>query len=217
MTTFYTYPEHTPGTNEASASEKTPRKWKWLPNSTGVSVFISACALFVSVLALGVAIDSARATREHNKLSVRPYIGLTYITNDQGAGWVLTSNGAGPAIVNAFEATVDGKPVQTWEAVLEALGIVLQNKKFQFSIPMPGINLPSRTDPYVLLWVNPEDRTALLKNFARVHLKLVYCSLYDECWERTSSTAQLEPISAPKRKPTLSFGASQGWKDAFPN
>ena len=95
-----------------------------------LNVLISDCELFVSVLALAVTIDSGRATRVHNRLSVRPHIILGYFANDEGAGWTITSNGAGPAIVNVFEVTVDSRPVQTWEGVLLALGIVPQKSTY---------------------------------------------------------------------------------------
>jgi hypothetical protein len=215
-------PEATHGpsilTETKKVSVRTPyyqRCKSWL--GTNWAAIVSTCALFVSALALKASIDSGTATRLHNRLSVRPHIGLSYILNEErGAGFVLTSNGAGPAIVNAFEVTVDGKPVQTWDAALSALGIVLE-KKFGFSIPTPGTHLLPRTDPYVLLWVNPTDAAALHKNFARIQLKLTYCSFYDECWEQASSTTHLEPIPIPKQKPALIFGASQGWVDRSPS
>jgi hypothetical protein len=198
------------GTNEESIRKREPQRWKSWLNANWAGVVIS-------FLALAVAVYSAYATRKHNRLSVRPHIGISFVANDKGAGWVLSSNGAGPAIVNSFEVTVDGKPIQSWDAVLNALGIDLQGRKYEFSIPTPGTNLPPRVDgTATLLWVDPAARTALLKNFARVQLKLVYCSLYDECWERASSQTHLEPIPVPKRKPTVTFGASQGRIEAFP-
>ena len=69
---------------------------------------------------------SLYATREHNRLSVRPHISLSFNANDKGAGLVQTISGAGPAIINTFEVTVEGRPVQTWDAVLIAFGIDLQ-------------------------------------------------------------------------------------------
>jgi hypothetical protein len=205
------------GNNEASVRESTFQRRKGLLDANWANVFVSACAFFVSVLALGVAVDAGRATREHNRLSVRPHISLSFNANDKGAGWVRTISGAGPAIINTFEVTVDGKPVQTWDTVLMAFGINLQGLTGKLEIPTPGIYMPSTDATRPLLWVEspPTARAALVKNAERVQIKLVYCSLYDECWERTSSSVPLEPTPVPKRTPTLAFGISQAWRDGF--
>ena len=111
------------GTNAASSKERTPRKRNRRFIATWVNILISICALCVSGWAVWVAIDSARATREHNKLSVRSHISLSFYANDKGAGVLRTVSGLGPAIINSFDVTVDGKQVNTWEQVLKALGI----------------------------------------------------------------------------------------------
>jgi hypothetical protein len=112
----------------------------WL--GTNWAAIVSTCALLVSALALNATINSAAATRLHNKLSVRPDISFTFNANDNGAGWLWSINGAGLAIINAFEVTVDDKPVQTWEAVLMTLGIAIPdiispNIYYKFAIPTP--------------------------------------------------------------------------------
>jgi hypothetical protein len=127
--------------NEASVRESHPQRWKTWLDANWANVCISACAFFVSILALVVSINSAAATREHNRLSVRPHISLSFNANDKGAGWIRTISGAGPAIINTFEVTVDGKPVQTWDAVLMAFGIDPQGTTGKFSIPTPGTYL----------------------------------------------------------------------------
>jgi hypothetical protein len=197
--------------NEAGIGQSNPQRLKsWLDaNWAGV---------VVSLLALAVAVYSAYATRKHNRLSVRPHISLSFNANDKGAGWVRTISGAGPAIINTFEVTVDGKPVQTWDEVLIAFNINPHDTNGKVAIPTPGTYLlPSSEATKALLWVEspPAARAAIVKNADRVQIKLAFCSLYDECWERTSSSTQLEPTPIPKRKPTLAFGMSQVWRDSF--
>jgi hypothetical protein len=188
----------------------------WL--GTNWQAIISTCALFLSALALKVSVDSGAATREHNRLSVRPHINLSFNANDKGAGWVRTISGAGPAIINAFTVTVDGKLVHTWDAVLDTFGIDPKRVIGTQKILRPGIyHLPGVEATSPLLWVEspPTARAALVKNSDRVQIKLVYCSLYDECWEQSLSSDQLEPKSVSKRKPELKFGVSQAWRDSF--
>ena len=84
------------------------------------------------------------------------------------------------------------------------------------TIPMPGTYLlPGTGATHPLFWVRspPEARAALVKNATRLEMRLVYCSLYEECWESTLLGGQLEPKPVPKRKPTWTFSVSQGWFD----
>lgn len=126
-----------------------------------------------------------------------------------------TITGLGPAVINVFEVTVDGKPVTTWDAVMVAFGIDVASAKGKYSIPVPGSYIPTGpTQPWLWLESPPEARAALVKNSQRVNIKLVYCSVYDECWERSGAG---EPKAVAKQEAKIQFGASQGWRDSFSN
>lgn len=188
-------------------------------SASGVKTWFSSnwVGVFISLVALCTAIYSSYQTRVHYRLSVRPSISLSFNANDEGAGWIRTVSGGGPAIINAFEVAVDGKPVQTWDSVLIALGIDPVGVTGKLSIPVPGIYLqPGTSATNELLWIKgpPAARAALVKNSGRVQLKLTFCSLYDECWARASGE-YLEAIPVEKQKPTMAFGVSERWKDSF--
>jgi hypothetical protein len=200
-----------------------PSVWKshlqrcrtWLrTNWSGVTATL---AIFIALLAYFEAKATGAATRLHNKLSVRPYMGLSFNANNKGAGVVRTLSGPGPAIVNAFDVTVDGKPVKTWTEALKALDIPEVTDATQ-AIPIPGTYLQaSAGSTNTLLWLKepPAARAALAKNIGRLGIRLVYCSLYDECWETTLARDELEPRPVPKQKPTVTFGVSQAWLDGL--
>jgi len=179
---------------------------KWL-NANWVGVVVAFIALLTSIY-------WSSETQKHARLSVRPHISFGFYANADGAGWARTISGLGPAIINVFEVTVDGTPVQTWDELMIKFGINPSTTKANFVIPTPGTHLlPSATATRWLLWIGSplEAKAALVKNSNRVQIKLAYCSLYDECWER--SMTELEPIRVAKRTPKVTFGASQGWKD----
>jgi hypothetical protein len=182
---------------------------RWL-NANWAGILVASLALIVSTL-------SMCETQKHQRLSVRPYVTTSFNANETGAGWIRGINGAGPAIINAFEVTVDGKPVQTWDGVLIALGIDPLGAKFTFKIPWPGTSLLPSDTTAAVFWLNspPTAVATLVKESHRVQLKLTYCSLYDECWERISSGDQFEPTSVPKKKSILAFGASKQWREGY--
>jgi hypothetical protein len=176
----------------------------------------AGAGVFISILALLTSVYSSYETRKQARLAVQPHILLHFSANDKGAGWLRTISGAGPAIINAFEVTVDGKPVQTWDDVMVASGIDINAPiTGRLAIPTPGTYLlPGIDTTRPLLWVEtPGAMAALVKNSHRVAMTLVYCSLYDECWER--SLSELEPVRVPKRKLETKFGMSQRWREGF--
>jgi len=68
------------------------------------------CGVVIAVASLGVSAYVAWATRKHNRLSVRPLLGLT-TTFPVGAtaGLRLTNSGLGPARIISSQLTFDGE------------------------------------------------------------------------------------------------------------
>ena len=71
---------------------------------------IAICGIVIAVASLGVSAYVAWATRKHNRLSVRPLLGLT-ATFPVGAtaGLRLTNSGLGPAKIVGSQLTFDGE------------------------------------------------------------------------------------------------------------
>ena len=74
------------------------------------STVLAICGVVIAVASLGVSAYVAWATRNHNRLSVRPLLGLT-ATFPAGAtaGLRLTNSGLGPARIISSNLTSDGK------------------------------------------------------------------------------------------------------------
>jgi hypothetical protein len=74
------------------------------------SIIVSVCATIIAVVSLGVAVYQARATRRHNRLTVRPILELrTNFRVGQTAGLQLLNVGIGPAAVTKTRLTLDGE------------------------------------------------------------------------------------------------------------
>ncbi len=75
----------------------------------GTDTVIAVCGVVIAIASLAVSAYVAWATREHNRLSVRPLLGLTVIFPvDGAAGLRLSNSGLGPARIISSRLTVDG-------------------------------------------------------------------------------------------------------------
>jgi hypothetical protein len=70
----------------------------------------AVCSVVIAVASLGVSAYVAWATRKHNRLSVRPVLGLTItFTVGATAGLRLTNSGLGPARIISSQLAVAGE------------------------------------------------------------------------------------------------------------
>ncbi|QKZ16159.1 hypothetical protein [Streptomyces chartreusis] len=76
---------------------------------------VAACAVVIAVASLAVSVYEARATRQHNRHSVRPILQLQRgMSKGQKAGIKLINSGLGPAVVVSSTLTVDGHVIGAW-------------------------------------------------------------------------------------------------------
>jgi hypothetical protein len=82
----------------------------WFGGLVDATTVIAICGVIIAVASLGVSAYVAWATRKHNRLSVRPLLGLT-VTFPVGAtaGLCLTNSGLGPARIVSSQLTFDGQ------------------------------------------------------------------------------------------------------------
>jgi hypothetical protein len=74
------------------------------------STVIAICGVVIAVASLMVSADAVWATRKHNRLSVKPLLGLTTtFTRGTTAGLGLTNSGLGPAKIIGSRLTFNGK------------------------------------------------------------------------------------------------------------
>jgi hypothetical protein len=74
------------------------------------------CATIIAVASLVVTVHQARATRRHNRLTLRPllHLGIALVPG-RVAGFVLSNVGLGPAIVIRTTVWLDGTPIGAWD------------------------------------------------------------------------------------------------------
>jgi predicted lysophospholipase L1 biosynthesis ABC-type transport system permease subunit len=64
------------------------------------SIVVAICATVIAVLSLAVSVYEARATRRHDRISVRPHLALqANLRQGSQAGLQLINAGLGPAAI----------------------------------------------------------------------------------------------------------------------
>jgi hypothetical protein len=83
------------------------RTWPTDRVIAGASVFIAVCSVLIALSSLTLSIKEARASRQHDRLSVRPRLSISFDYNRKGTGWTLMNDGIGPARIRGFKIFVD--------------------------------------------------------------------------------------------------------------
>jgi hypothetical protein len=143
-------------------------------------MFIAVAALIVSFTAVAVGIYEAALQRKHDRAEVWPHLEIATYAKPSGAVVYLDNTGIGPGIVKEIVVTVDGKPVQNWSAVFEAL---TGRDPGQFSTSTvlnhgmrPGDRIALADVPKAAL---PDNLWDAIK---RVEVTICYASVFDEYW-----------------------------------
>lgn len=166
------------------------------PNSKGLlGKLVASSAVVIAVASLAITLYEARATREHDRMSVWPR--LAQETSDSGGRYdrAITNVGLGPAIIRSFELRLDDTVQHSWGPVVNALVAPASAPGYFFSAVGPGtVILPGRT-LHVLTLIAGTLSSAAAAQDHRLASRLCYCSLYDECWVSTTARAEPAPVS----------------------
>jgi hypothetical protein len=148
-----------------------------------VDRIVSGSAMFVALSSLAIALYEVRMMREHDRISVWPYV--TAFNSDSGGIYTfnVSNAGIGPAVIESFEIHVDGKPRKNWGEVIDALGIDIGGTPSSYSSFGKGtVLLPGARS--ALLSIGPGLGGAAFHRASqpRMHPRICYCSLYEQCW-----------------------------------
>lgn len=152
-------------------------------------------AVFIALTSVAITLWEARATREHDRMSVWPR--LAQESSDSAGSFTrtITNVGLGPALVKSYTIRVDNAPLTSWNAIVASmLGPSQPVPGFYFSTVGPGtVILPGHTIQ-VLTISAPKVSALAMAQDHRVVGRLCYCSLYDECWTIESTQADPSPV-----------------------
>jgi hypothetical protein len=147
---------------------------------------IALTSAFVSVLALGLTMYEAWATRRHNRLSVKPALSFDLVLDEEQCALVirLRNNGLGPAVVRRYEMLVDGRSLEQLNIRQFQELSALLDVQARYSIPLRDEVIP--IDASIDLIVIKHDTTDAKARYVarraaqRLTIRTAYSSMYDD-------------------------------------
>ncbi|HUC23067.1 MAG TPA: hypothetical protein VMA73_10210 [Streptosporangiaceae bacterium] len=164
------------------------------------SVVVAICATIIAVLSLAVSVYEARATRRHDRISVRPFLELR-IGFPQGrkAGLQLINSGLGPAAITQTLLVLDDEPLgELGEATMNVLRSKLSIRPA--AVTFRKTILSTDYDQF-LLSIEPYDKAehAEFADLLRHRLDLEIC--YESLYGGEGYKAQWKPKARPPEFP----------------
>ena len=111
----------------------------------------------------------------------------------------VRNSGVGPALMRAMEVSLDGQPIRTWDGLFEGptslpmtKGLYRVSESYLHGAVVAAGELKKVFEP------ESENATkALLHGFSRIHVRLCYCSVLNDCWELEAEGLKDEPDPEP--------------------
>lgn len=145
----------------------------------GSAVFISACALFLSL-------QEVRIMREQQKASMYPYLTIDWKYNGEGFGVVVKNSGNGLAKITSYKVFNDSIYFREW---LDALQTYMpESKNINYGTITTAGNIRHQMIPpgesKQLIFIKWTDETRVLeKKVNNLKITLSYSSLLNEHWK----------------------------------
>ena len=149
----------------------------------------------VALLALAVSLWQGYETRQHNRLSVRPRLVLTYKTapvpSIKRFGLSVQNRGLGPAILHPLSLMIEDELIGTtdqraWRKLVRRLGLQ-ESMTLTFNVLKPTTLMQGDEREIFAIdraTSSVEQQNQFFRAFERLNVGLCYCSLYGECWQR---------------------------------
>ena len=168
---------------------------------------LSIAAIVAAIAAVVVAVYEARISREHQRLSVWPYVSQfnTYPPGEPYARRV-GNVGIGPALVRSVQMQVDGRSVRRWNEAVHALTGESAPDLIYSSVGRGTVILPGAVVD--VLKLPPGERATRFWSEVqteRFSLRVCYCSLYQECWLSDSREEEPQRVDVCPTDPELEF------------
>ncbi len=151
------------------------------------AVFISFCALFISLYQAMIMGQQQEIMNRQYEASLWPSLEVLMNTGSDSQFSILLKNkGTGPAIIEAMEVTVEGRPAKNWYHAFQQLAGVTESVKVNFGKSLVVGRVMSADEEISLL--NTVDSTLvnlLNRNYGRLTIRLCYRSIYEKHWLHT--------------------------------
>lgn len=155
------------------------------------AVFISVCALFVSVAEMRIMRELQADERRHQRASVWPQLAYSVGTVDGVWTFGVLNNGIGPAVIETMEVTVGDAIVYSWPEAVEAM-FGDSSRLGQHTHLFAGVVVPAGEHYELMKFTVPDGKTDPEPKELKV--EICYCSVFDECWRLDDVLSRANPV-----------------------
>ena len=156
-------------------------------------MIMAVSALLVSLVTAAATIHSAYTSRAYARASLWPSLGGGVSYNENGFRFLMMNRGTGPAIIQSMRVQYDGKPMQSWQQLLEQF-----DPKFSGSWGSSfasRITLPANQMLDALTVRDKKLARQMYDASDKLKVDICYCSVFDECWITSDVLQQNQPVA----------------------
>ncbi len=143
----------------------------------------TAVAIFVSFCALAVSVYQSIILRNEQYAAVWPYIEPSVQYSNQSFQFFIQNKGTGPAIIKDVRLLLDGEETATYQEFIEKL-LRVQNFR-SISISTAEKSVLSANERLQMLSAELPDSLAIprIDFSSRASVQVCYCSIFGDCWQ----------------------------------
>ncbi len=179
-----------------------------ISRSNFLIIIVALATALIGAYSAQISFFVRNETRLYQELSLKPHLDVSFGYNETGAGFSISSDGLGPAIIKWTAVWVNGELQGTWDEVTSALFSSKAQRDYYFTNPAPGVSLKPG-EPSHLYWFPPNSDGMFLKqNWGKVGIAICYCSIYGEldstqCWETLVNVPSSVPPICQQAPPLI--------------
>lgn len=166
-------------------------------------MIMAVSALLVSLVTAAATIHSAYTSRSYARASLWPSLGAGVSFNETGFRVLLMNRGTGPAIIQSMRVQYNGKPLQSWQQLLDQFDVKFHGNwgsSFASRVTLPANQM--------LEALSVKDKTLARQMYDasdKLKIEVCYCSVYDECWITSDVLQQNQSVAQCPARTEWSF------------
>ncbi len=173
------------------------------PRNISPEMVMAISALVVSLVTAAATIHSAYTSRAYARASLWPSLGAGVSFNETGFRFLLMNRGTGPALIQSMRVQYDGKPIQSWQQLLNQFDPNFSGSwgsSFASHVTLPANQM--------LEALTVKDKTLARQMYDasdKLKIEVCYCSVYDECWTTSDIIQQNQLVEQCPSRTEWSF------------
>jgi hypothetical protein len=155
-------------------------------------LILGVCAVSISLVSIFLAIQNGKAMERLVQTNSWPFIRTTYSTSNLDGTphnhLDIANKGVGPASVESLEVLLDGRPMNSARALLNAIlnrtTVAPRPRILESSVVHDVLTAKEQVSfvDFNREDFSTEDYAAIKSALPKLEFRVCYCSVFDECW-----------------------------------